>query len=675
MSTNWRKSIPDFTMEFQPQTIEHLGLRLYSSLPPVIGELVTNAWDADAKRVEITYPQRALTPADEVVIRDDGHGMNAQQFQDNYLAIGRDRRAASRTDRSESGKRAVTGRKGLGKLASFGVASEVEVRTVRDRFAIAVRLNFDKMKKWPKGSPYQPETVFELSGPTKDKSGTTVTIRGLHRTKAIQDPVLRRALARRFRMIAQGKGFDVYINGTKIKAADQRLRSSCKESWDVEDLAGGAIVDEGQDWLVSGWIGVLEQSSQMDRGVDIYARGKAVELDSMFESSTTHKMFARAYVIGEVHAEFLDQEEDNISTARNTVNWESDAGQALQKWGEAALRDVFNRWASSREAEKREKVVRFAGFDRWLATRTPREQRVANKLLNVIVKDQTIEPEAAQPLLEIIKTNIEFVAFQELVDDIEESTGDVELMLRLMQDWRIVEARERLRLADGRLAVAEQLAKYIEEGALEVQQMQPLFEENTWLIDATWGDADGQTTYTDMLRKYCKEPRDLPDGDRRLDILGVRVGGELNVVELKRPEKTLSREDLGQVEKYVDWAKANLLSTDGNKEAPTHVTGRLIVGKRSSNQEVRLKEQRLGMSGEITVLTYRDVLQQARVIYELKEQQLKDIAPEYSRSARKAKKGAQTTRILGPRAAQAKKKSQENTRAAVTTLTIKSRKK
>lgn len=36
-------ALPQFTMRFEPMTIEHLGLRLYSTLPPVIAELVSNA--------------------------------------------------------------------------------------------------------------------------------------------------------------------------------------------------------------------------------------------------------------------------------------------------------------------------------------------------------------------------------------------------------------------------------------------------------------------------------------------------------------------------------------------------------------------------------------------------------------------------------------------------------
>lgn len=43
-----------FTMPFEPMTIEHLGLRLYSTLPPVLSELVSNAFDAESRRVEVT---------------------------------------------------------------------------------------------------------------------------------------------------------------------------------------------------------------------------------------------------------------------------------------------------------------------------------------------------------------------------------------------------------------------------------------------------------------------------------------------------------------------------------------------------------------------------------------------------------------------------------------------
>ena len=40
-------------MTFDPNTIEHLGIRMYSTLPPVLAELIANGYDADAKNIEI----------------------------------------------------------------------------------------------------------------------------------------------------------------------------------------------------------------------------------------------------------------------------------------------------------------------------------------------------------------------------------------------------------------------------------------------------------------------------------------------------------------------------------------------------------------------------------------------------------------------------------------------
>ena len=48
---NEKKNV--LTMTFDPHTIEHLGIKMYSTLPPLIAELVSNAYDADASKVLI----------------------------------------------------------------------------------------------------------------------------------------------------------------------------------------------------------------------------------------------------------------------------------------------------------------------------------------------------------------------------------------------------------------------------------------------------------------------------------------------------------------------------------------------------------------------------------------------------------------------------------------------
>ena len=42
-----------FKIKFDKNTIDHLGIKLYSSFPPVIAELISNSYDADAENVEI----------------------------------------------------------------------------------------------------------------------------------------------------------------------------------------------------------------------------------------------------------------------------------------------------------------------------------------------------------------------------------------------------------------------------------------------------------------------------------------------------------------------------------------------------------------------------------------------------------------------------------------------
>lgn len=67
---------PPPEMEIQLSVVEDLGIKLYGYLPPVISEIVANAWDADAKKVSVSLPSERSNPDCVIVVRDDGHGMS-----------------------------------------------------------------------------------------------------------------------------------------------------------------------------------------------------------------------------------------------------------------------------------------------------------------------------------------------------------------------------------------------------------------------------------------------------------------------------------------------------------------------------------------------------------------------------------------------------------------------
>jgi len=621
----------EYTMPFEATTIEHLSSKMYSRIGPAIAELVSNSWDADVNKVEINI-------ADEkpytISVRDYGDGMDPKQIQTDYLPIGRNCRKEIGTDETPNGRK-IMGRKGLGKLSAFGVAKKLEMRTIHDGFAVAIELDYDKLIDWPKGETYKPDIIHEKCGKTKDKNGTEIILKDLKRKSQVQPEIIKKELAKKFSIITDDK-FQVLVNGDLIKPEDRLRQQNCVSSYAVEDLPGGDIINAAADWKVSGWIGFLEKASSTDRGVDIFARGKAAELNSWFNLPSASDIVGRAYLVGEIHADFLDNEEgDNISTGRDSVQWTSLPGELLEKWGQNIIKTLLKERNIKVKKEKEEKILKIEGFKEWLDTRSPREQTVAKKLIKVVVDDETIESGSAGPLLEMVKSNIEFEAFQNLVDQIEESGGNIGMLMTLVNDWEIIEAREHLKLSDGRLEIIEQLNKYMEKGALEVKQMQPLFEKNGWLINPTWGKVSGQNRYSKLLRENCKEPRELDEKDRRIDILGYDAGGRIHIVELKRPEKTLSREDLEQIESYHDWAESNLIST--GSDSPFDVTATLLVGKLSRDGGIKEKMKRLA-GDNIRVETYDDIVSRARKIYGEVEEELKRIAPEYSRTERKKRK-------------------------------------
>jgi signal transduction histidine kinase len=69
-------------MRFDPNTIEHLGVKMYSALPPIIAEIVSNSYDAEARKVDIFLDD--TNSSKSITISDDGHGMNFSEINTKF---------------------------------------------------------------------------------------------------------------------------------------------------------------------------------------------------------------------------------------------------------------------------------------------------------------------------------------------------------------------------------------------------------------------------------------------------------------------------------------------------------------------------------------------------------------------------------------------------------------
>src|SRR6266436_5076802 len=100
-----------FTFEISLSVLNHLGRSLYRSFATVLGEAISNSWDADAKNVHIQVNR----DKNSFFIKDDGAGMTADDFQSKFLKIGYSKRRGG-MKMSPAG-RPFIGSKGIGKLA------------------------------------------------------------------------------------------------------------------------------------------------------------------------------------------------------------------------------------------------------------------------------------------------------------------------------------------------------------------------------------------------------------------------------------------------------------------------------------------------------------------------------------------------------------------------------
>ena len=260
-------------MKYAGGMIRHLGLQMYGGAVPAIAELIANSWDADASRVEVTIPLgRPIEQGLSIEVLDDGTGMSFEEVNENYLAVGLDRR---RRGRSKSPKgRKVMGRKGIGKLAGFGIAETVRVESKRDGHLTAFEMDFDDMTSADQYvEPYRPTLIHD--GPDEHDSipydsGTRVVLEDLVIRNAVNANRFRLSMSRRFSILSNQ--FSVVINEEPLVSEDMDLEFRFPESGvEVERIPGFGTVR----W----WVGFTEKPIKHDeaRGIVVMVRGKLAQ--------------------------------------------------------------------------------------------------------------------------------------------------------------------------------------------------------------------------------------------------------------------------------------------------------------------------------------------------------------------------------------------------------------
>jgi hypothetical protein len=317
---------------------------MYKRRDVAIAELVANAWDAGAKNVRLIIPTEDYDQeTSSIEILDDGSGMTATAVQTEFLVIGRNRR----TDTTASSNRTVMGKKGIGKLAGFGMAKVMEITTWTGNETTYFVLDLSRLKAVDGKSTDMPIEGEAISRPERCKSasGTRILLRELKHKTPPDIPKLTNALARRFSARIRGE-MAIYVNGEPIGEPsinfDLRFPESGEET---ATLPSGKTVSYHYAFAKE-----TIKSPEL-RGFTIYVRGRTAQAPPFFfdVEGTASGQHSTKYVTGSIEADFLDEGIDDasdvISTDRQHIDWELPEVAELRTWGEALARKALRECA------------------------------------------------------------------------------------------------------------------------------------------------------------------------------------------------------------------------------------------------------------------------------------------------------------------------------------------
>lgn len=593
---------------FDPNTIEHLGISLYSKLPSVLSELISNSWDADADIVTIDFIDN--DGQKEIHFIDDGIGMSFDELQSKYLVIGRNRRKKTGTQESPRGRK-VIGKKGLGKLSVFGICNVIEVISIKDKVKNHFKMNLSAIRN-SKGS-YEPEVIVE-NEVTNEENGTTLLLKKIRRKSAFELSKIALSLSKKFLIFDEMKT-SLFLNSSEETEVTNDLKFrelNTQFEWKFPDKKYDESYEYWED--VEGTIFTLEtplKDTEM-RGLYLTSRGKIVNTAG-FYGARDNDLF-HSYVTGYLEVDFIDDfDEDVISTDRHSLNWEHEKTKALQEYIHKIIRRIGTEWRNKKAEIKKSsiKAQRSIDIDEWQGSLPTYERQLSDKIIDPILENSNIDVDESSNIIGNVINKFDNQTFKEYASRIADISKPEEIptLLNLMNEWKAIEAKEIKGLADARIEVIKQFENYLNTNTKEVPTLHNFLKKFPWLLDPRILEFRDEVTYSQLLKESFPE-NELEEKNRRIDFLSSNALGEiLYVIEIKRSTYRVDEKAVEQAYKYGTFLKNKYASETGFSKVVCYVVG---GEKHSEDYNFKAKEETYARSGEVFVKTYRELLEQSK---------------------------------------------------------------
>lgn len=617
---------PKYTMRISRLTVDKLGVKLYDKVSAVLAELIANAYDADAEQVSIHAPmgKYLATKVDgqlkdkgfEIKIEDNGAGMTPEEMQEFFLVVGAERREdARRGALSKRFGRAVMGRKGVGKLAPFGICKVMEVVSAGGErvtengeagyLTSHIMLNYHDIVEVDDvpDERYQPGV-----GPRDDtlsaETGTTITLREFNFRKVSDIETLARQIAQRFGIESEDWRIALQDNagstGSRVVGAfDVSTMPNTRLDFGAEGEVRGpaeALTDikagfehDSVFYPVTGWMAYSKQPyrDELMAGVRIYCNKKIAAQTMVFNrrAGFTGEHSVRSYLVGELHADWLDKEDDLIQTDRRDILWSDDLASAFQDWGQQMVRRIGT---LSRDP------MRTATLDTFLETgrvkdrirgsfpkddeRPIRERasEIAKMFGKTMSRAEAEDEEAVGNLVNLSIQLAPHVTLDAMMRRAGESAdAPFEVLTSILRTAQVAELFSFGRIAGDRLKVIRSLETLKDDDKVDEDSLQRLIERAPWLVNPEWAPITENQPLSSVRREFERyyeretgvaiQLSDFRDSRKRPDFILSSQDGMAQIVEIKKPHHSLKNDEMDRIVNYHNLMKSFLEDNRNSK--------------------------------------------------------------------------------------------------------------
>jgi hypothetical protein len=551
------------TFEIQVQD-DHLR-RLSQVRKPVlaVAELIWNAVDADAERVDVVLHDSPLGGLGAIEVADNGHGIPYAEAENLFSRLGGSWKQGGH--RSQERRRILHGKEGRGRFRAFALGRVVDwdVRYVAgDGKLRAYRIAMvkDHLKRVEVGD--------EGPAPAGQQRGVTVTVSELdHAFRSLREPAIIDELAQIFALyLRQYSSVRIHYDGVLI---DPRSAEEDARQYPLPNI----VTSEGETYPAS--LEIVEWKMQTERRMYFCDAG-GFPLDDTAPGIQAPGFNFTAYLKSDYFSKLVAENRLEIA------NLDGPTGGALAAAKEA-MRDHFRKRASERAAGlveewQREKVYPYEG--QAVTAVEEAERQVFNVVaLNVnhfLPNFQEADEKTKRLQLRLLRHAVESAPA-----DLSRILTEV-LDLPLEKRQELADLLDRTTLAHiisaskiiaDRLDFLQGLETLVFDSELkhavrERSQLHRIVAENAWMFGEQYHLSVDDESLTEVLKKHLSsmgreveidQPVTRADGSRGIvDLMfsrNIQLAGsedrEHLVVELKRPDVRIDAAVEAQITSYA----------------------------------------------------------------------------------------------------------------------------